>query len=141
MPWIFCIAPQHPLLKLRKAKTLSWEADLLDACTLIAVADSAQQRLPRDWGVVSHQLRLTVSNAEQKRKAILAGLGVGWLPEPFVRDELKAGALLALSVRPQRQATALRYAWSTRKRGKALQWWLGRLQIPRVRAKLLGAGS
>ena len=141
LPWIFCIAPQHPLLKLRKAKTLSWEADLLDACTLIAVADSAQQRLPRDWGVVSHQLRLTVSNAEQKRKAILAGLGVGWLPEPFVRDELKAGVLLALSVRPQRQATALRYAWSTRKRGKALQWWLGRLQIPRVRAKLLGAGS
>jgi hypothetical protein len=61
------------------------------------------------------------------------------MPEPYVREDLKSGALIALQVKPQRQATALRYAWSTQRLGKALQWWLSRLQIPRVRNKLLGA--
>ncbi|NBT82138.1 MAG: hypothetical protein EBT56_11030 [Betaproteobacteria bacterium] len=118
---------------------LSRMQTVLDRLTAIAVADSAQQRLGRDWGILSHQARLTLATADQKRAAILAGLGVGWMPEPYVRDDLLRGSLIALQVRPQRQATALRYAWSTRSPGNALAWWLSRLQTPRVRSKLLGA--
>jgi DNA-binding transcriptional LysR family regulator len=113
----------------------------LDRLTVIAVADSAQQRLGRDWGILSHQARLTLATADQKRAAILAGLGVGWMPEPYVREDLQRGSLIALNVKPQRQATALRYAWSTRRPGNALAWWLDRLQTSRVRSKLLGTTS
>ena len=159
LPWIFCLAATHPLLKdsgLKVNRAVGFKQDAnstavpkldgypaqalaLDRLTAIAVADSAQQRLGRDWGILSHQARLTLATADQKRAAILAGLGVGWMPEPYVRDDLLRGSLIALQVRPQRQATALRYAWSTRSPGNALAWWLSRLQTPRVRSKLLGA--
>jgi len=141
LPWIFCLGAQHPMADDLPSTVDSLVGQRLEQITAIAVADSAQQRAARDWGLISHQPRLTVASAEQKRAVILAGLGVGWMPEPYVREDLKSGALIALQVKPQRQATALRYAWSTQRPGKALQWWLSRLQIPRVRNKLLGAQS
>jgi len=141
LPWIFCMASTHPLAKTVSHHGNNAEHLELDRLTAIAVADSAQQRLGRDWGILSHQARLTLASAAQKRAAILAGLGVGWMPEPYVRQDLITGSLIALDVKPQRQATAMRYAWSTRRQGKALAWWLSRLQTPRVRSKLLGGKS
>jgi DNA-binding transcriptional LysR family regulator len=141
LPWIFCMASTHPLAKTASHHGNNAEHLELDRLTAIAVADSAQQRLGRDWGILSHQARLTLASAAQKRAAILAGLGVGWMPEPYVRQDLITGSLIALDVKPQRQATAMRYAWSTRRPGKALAWWLSRLQTPRVRSKLLGGKS
>ena len=143
LPWIFCVSPKHPMATSHALTEGAAGFDIASdhAYTAVIVADSAQQHAPRDWGIVSHQSRITVSNAEHKRALIRAGLGLGWLPEPYVRSDLQSGALIARSVKPQRQATPLRYAWSVRRKGKALQWWLDRLNIARVRRKLLGSPS
>jgi DNA-binding transcriptional LysR family regulator len=67
----------------------------------------------------------------------LAGLGAGWLPEPFVREHLAAGRLVARRTARPAPVETTRYAWRRETRGKALAWWLQRLEVARVRQRLL----
>ena len=86
---------------------------------------------------LSGQDLLTVASFEQKVAVQVAGLGCGWVPEPFARPWLASGRLVAKQVEQPRPPAALRYAWRRAARGKALAWWLERLEVARVRERLL----
>ena len=137
VPFLFVVAPDHPLAGVSGAIT----DELLMPYRMIALADSAQQMTPMTIGLLPGQDVLTVPSMALKIEAQIRGLGCGYLPEPLIRGELKAGRLVEKLRMPQRRPAHLSYAWrvSGREPGPAQRWWLERLASPRTQNALIGA--
>jgi DNA-binding transcriptional LysR family regulator len=121
--FLFCVAPGHPLAResepLRPSQILAHRA--------IAVGDSSRITPPRSAGLLAGQELLVVPDFAAKVAAQRLGLGVGYLPESVARAEEKAGSLLVKKVSEPKRETAQYAAWRTDAKGKALAWWLARL--------------
>ena len=70
---------------------------------------------------------MTVPDFAAKVAAQRAGLGVGYLPEPIARDEHAAGRLVIRQVAEPRFESFHYLAWKTANKGRALAWFLERL--------------
>jgi DNA-binding transcriptional LysR family regulator len=87
----------------------------------------------------------TVPSMAAKIEALTRCLGVGFVPEPQVREALRQGRLVARPVQRSRTPAVFGYAWRSgatpqpRKapQGLALQWWLQQLDSPTTRRALL----
>ncbi len=136
VPFLFVVAPDHPLAGVAGAIT----DELLMPYRMIALADSAQQMTPMTIGLLPGQDVLTVPSMALKIEAQIRGLGCGYLPEPLIRGELKAGRLVEKLRMPQRRPAHLSYAWRVggREPGPAQRWWLERLASPRTQNALIG---
>lgn len=91
---VYVAAPDHPIHQ---------EPEPLSEVTRVkyrgvAVADTARERPVLTVQLLDKQPRLTVTSLEDKRQALLAGLGVATMPYPFVEKILQKGG----------------YAWSAR---------------------------
>lgn len=131
--FVFCVAPHHPLARHEGPV----DAAALRRHRAVALADTARGLPTRTSGLLSGQDLLTVATLEQKLAAQVAGLGCGWLPAHHARAALADGRLVALPVAEPRAPAQLHYAWKKAGPGKALQWWLARLDVARVREALL----
>jgi DNA-binding transcriptional LysR family regulator len=139
--FVFAMAPHHPLAQgtdpLSDAQILAHRA--------VAVADSAQRLSPVTVNLLPGQDVFTVPTMGAKIEALMRCLGVGFVPEPQVRDALRLGRLVARQVQRERQPAQFGYAWRSaatpqpRKapQGLALQWWLQQLESPATRHALL----
>jgi DNA-binding transcriptional LysR family regulator len=134
--FVFCVAPSHPLAQARQPV----EDTSLLAHRAIVIADSSRGLSPGSAGLLAGQATLTVSGIAQKLAAQIDGLGCGYLPMSQAAAALAEGRLIALTRRSERPALTLRYAWLRAGRGRALEWWLSRLAVARVRGRLLGTG-
>jgi len=136
LDFVFAMAPHHPLAALPEPL----DDDLLQRHRAIAVADSVQRGSGLTVNLLAGQDVLTVPTMSAKLDAQLRGLGAGFLPEPMARPYLETGRLVAKRVaRPPRIVRAA-YAWRDTAGtgpGRALQWWLARLEGPATRAALL----
>jgi len=137
VPFLFVVAPDHPLANVEGLIS----DELLMPYRMVALADSAQQMTPMTIGLLPGQDVLTMPSMALKIEAQIRGLGCGYLPEPLIRDELKAGRLIEKLRIPQRRPALLSYAWRVagREPGPAQRWWLERLASPRTREALIGA--
>ena len=63
----------------------------------VAVADTARERPVLTVQLLDKQPRLTVTSLEDKRQALLAGLGVATMPYPFVEKDIAEGRLRVVS--------------------------------------------
>lgn len=137
LPFVFCVAPHHPLAKLPPPLT----HDQLVKHRAVAVADTAQRLAPMTFNLLPGQDVLTVSTMRHKLDALLRGLGCGWVPEPHARPHLAAGHLVALEMANGGFSAPMFYAWRADRgplgQGKALQWWLDQLASPATRQALL----
>jgi DNA-binding transcriptional LysR family regulator len=141
MDFVFAVAPHHPLAA---APEPLGDAEILKH-RAVAVADSAQRLSPLTVNLLPGQDVLTVSSMQAKIEAQLRCLGCGFVPEPLVRDHLRAGRLVARAVQRQRRSARLAYAWRAaavgqpRKapQGLALQWWLAQLESDTTRHALM----
>ena len=130
----FVVAPGHPLAT--AAEPIPPETILEHRAVL--TADSARNLPPRTAGVLSGQDRLTVPSLQSKAAAHIAGLGVGYLPEHLARPAIDAGRLVEKTVQEAKPTALLHVAWRRhRQAGRALKWFLERLEDPAVRAELL----
>lgn len=134
MQFVFVAAPFHPINQEPQPLT---EASLLQY-RAISVADSSRNLLPRTVGLISGQDVLTMPSMEAKVAAHLAGLGVGFLPSHIAAREAAAGRLNILPVEIAKPAGDVLAAWRPNRTGKALRWFLDRLQEPGVFDSLLG---
>lgn len=141
LPFVFVVAPHHPLAALTHAIT---DAELMRH-RAVAVADSAQRLAPLTFNLLPGQDVFTVSTMPAKIEALLRCMGCGFIPEPMVREHIEAGHLVAKTVqRPQLNAR-MGYAWrgaatgGARKpqMGLALRWWLDQLESATTRKALL----
>ena len=134
LDFVWCVAPHHPLAQAPEPIA----SELLREHRAVAIADTSRTLAARPRGLLSGQPTLTVASVEQKVAALVAGLGCGYLPEAHARPHLAAGRLVARRLAEASQSTTpVCYAWRKAGRGKALDWWLARLAVPRVRALLL----
>jgi DNA-binding transcriptional LysR family regulator len=135
--FVFSVAPHHPLARL--PEPLSDE--VIRRHRAVAVADSIHQGTGLSVGLLAGQDVFTVSGMPAKLDAQIRGLGAGFLPTCLAQPYIDAGRLVVKRVdRPEHQVQAS-YAWRKGDRpdqGRALQWWLGRLQSPLTRQALLG---
>jgi len=131
--WMFAVSPRHALASvpepLKPAEILRHRA--------VAVADSARNLPPRTLGLLSGQDTLTVPHLRAKLQSQVMGLGVGNLPRYLAEPEAKAGRLVIKRTEEPRLETPLYLAWRTAHRGKALQWFVKRLQQPGTLEELL----
>jgi DNA-binding transcriptional LysR family regulator len=137
MPFVFAVAPNHPLAALPDPLPLVE----LRRHRQVVVADTSQHLSPRTAGLFGAPDVLTVATMQAKIAAQTAGLGVGYLPEPLARDAIQRGELVAKSTEHARDDLAgvsLHIAWRADVRGKALQWWLDQFATQPHRAALLG---
>jgi molybdate transport repressor ModE-like protein len=137
LQFVYAVAPHHPLAS--ATHSLSDE-DMRDH-RAVAVADSTQRGRGVTHNLLPGQDVLTVPTMQHKLEAQLRGLGSGFLPLPLAQPFINAGRLVVKTVQRPNRTLRVAYAWrqprSTADTGRALRWWLDRLQSPKTRDALL----
>jgi DNA-binding transcriptional LysR family regulator len=122
--FVFVAAPSHPVnlqpTPLSESSIAQYRA--------VSVADSARRLMPRTVGLHSGQDVLTLPSMSAKLAAHVAGLGIGFLPIALAEREMRAGRLNILPVQVAKPAGDALIAWRPNRTGKALRWFLARLQ-------------
>jgi DNA-binding transcriptional LysR family regulator len=131
--FVFAVAPHHPLAQ--AAEPLA--SALVQQHRAIALADTSRELLARTSGLIFGQDVLTVPDVATKITAHVAGLGVGYLSRSQAEQEAAAGRLIIKQVAEARPVMPLYLAWRSDDDGKALAWFLARLDDPETRAALL----
>lgn len=124
--YLFCVAPSHPLAKLKRRVTTSD----LRSHKAVVVADSGRRLAPRTVGVLWDQDVLTVADMRTKFDYQVAGLGFGFLPAPWATAAAQRGELTILDVDAPRKAEDIVLAWRRVETGHALDWWMEHLAQP-----------
>lgn len=133
MEWVFAVSPRHPLAKHREPL----DRDTVARYRVVTVADSSRRNEGRTYGVIGGQTALAVPSMRAKILAQCDGLGVGWLPRHRVASLLARGDLLEKHLVNPREPNLLYIAWRGNHEGRGLDWWLERLQQPRLVERLL----
>jgi DNA-binding transcriptional LysR family regulator len=131
--WVFAVAPAHPLAQAQ----VPVAAAAIAEHRVVLVADSSRSLPPRSSGIPAGPDALTVSTLEAKLQAQIAGLGVGFLPARVASAAIAEGKLVALAVEEPKPRSRLYCAWRPRDAGKALKWWIAKLEDAGVREALL----
>jgi DNA-binding transcriptional LysR family regulator len=130
---VYAVAPAHPLANvsgpLKREQILAHRA--------VAVGDSSRSLPPRSVGLLTGQDVLTVPDMATKAAAQVAGLGCGYLPAAVAVPLAKAGKLVIKETEDSGTAGNMYYAWRTADRGKALRWFVKRMEDEQVRASVL----
>jgi len=133
--WVFVVAPIHPLASLGRPVSAS---DTLGTRVVI-VADSSRN-LPRAVPGWRRPRLARRFHAAGKARLPDRGLGVGFLPAHLAAAALADGRLVKLEVEEPKPKTRVHFAWRPRDAGKALKWWVAKLEDEKVRERLLGGG-
>jgi DNA-binding transcriptional LysR family regulator len=130
---VFVAAPFHPVT--REVQPLTDEA--IQRHRAVSVADSSRLLPPRTVGLLTGQDTISVPSMQAKADAHIAGLGVGFLPRWIAEREALAGRLRILPTQAPRPLGEVTVAWHPGEEGKALKWFVKRLEDPLVAAELL----
>ncbi len=84
-------APSHPA-----ATVEGLELADLQRYLELSVHDSDERTHARDTNLIPGARVFYVGDFTSKREGLTRGLGLGWMPEPMVRDDLAAGRLVEL---------------------------------------------
>ncbi|MBC3974892.1 LysR family transcriptional regulator [Morganella morganii] len=122
---VYVAAPDHPIHK---------EPEPLSDTTRvkyrgIAVADTARERPVLTVLLLDKQQRLTVSSIDDKRRALLAGLGVASMPYPLVEKDIQEGRLKVIGYEYSHETNVI-MAWRRDSMGEAKAWCLR--EIPKL---------
>ncbi|MFP1815444.1 LysR family transcriptional regulator [Lonsdalea quercina] len=95
----------------------------------IAIADTARDRPVLTVQLLDKQPRLTVSTMDDKRRALLAGLGIATIPYELVAQDIAEGRLRVVSPESTFESQII-MAWRRDNMGEAKSWLLR--EIPKV---------
>lgn len=124
LEFAFAVAPRHPLASLPEPLT----SQAILQYRAISAADSSRHLAPRTSGLLTGQEVLTVPDMRAKLAAHIAGLGVGYIPLRLAREAEQAGQLVIKQVEEVKPSIPLHLAWRTDHAGRALGWFLDRLE-------------
>ncbi len=132
--FVFMVAPSHPLAALPEPLA----PEQIMKYRAVAAADSSRSLPPRTSGLISGQDVFTVPTMRAKIAAQAAGLGVGHVPAHLAPAQIAAGRLVARRVVEPQPDMPVFIAWRSAHRGRALEWFLKRLDDAQLLARLLG---
>lgn len=95
----------------------------------IAIADTAKERPIITIQLLHRQPRLTVSTLEDKKRALLDGLGVATMPLFMIQNELDSGRLKVIGDSEPKDSDII-MAWRRDTMGEAKTWFLK--EIPKI---------
>jgi DNA-binding transcriptional LysR family regulator len=130
----FVAAPGHPITLERTPIASS----TILRHRAVSVGDTSRNLPPRTSGLLSGQDVLTVPDFHAKVAAHVAGLGVGYLPNHLALPEIAAGRLVGLEVEAHKPGGELMAAWRPERAGKALKWFVHRLDDFALVERLFG---
>jgi DNA-binding transcriptional LysR family regulator len=133
LEFVFAVAPDHPLATASEPLA----PELVRRHRAVAVGDSARNLPTLTIGLLGGQDVLTVPTMRDKLAAQIAGLGCGSVPVHDALPHIEAGRLVPKLLAESRIVGTLYYTWNTSARGRAMQWFLERLQDASVRSRLL----
>ena len=136
LDFVYAVAPHHPLA----AAPEPLSDELVARHRAVAVADSVHSLSGLTFGLLAGQEVFTVPDMVAKLDAHLRGLGGGFVPQQMAQGFIDTGRLVVKRVQRAERVVRLQYAWRAEGRGqqgRALQWWLKRLESPATRAALL----
>lgn len=122
-PFLMAAAPDHPATR----EPMPLTEDALRRHPVIAVADSARVRPPMTVGLLARQTTITVTSFRAKEQALMAGLGIGTLPENRLAPLVAAGRLVVLPTAHLREPGQFVLAWKGSGGGRARRWFLNRI--------------
>ncbi|MBA6391558.1 LysR family transcriptional regulator [Colwellia sp. BRX10-3] len=94
-------------------------SDIADYRTVI-VHDSSKSAVPWSANLIDQSRHFYVASVEHKIQAIVAGIGVGFLPKARVQHYIDSTQLVTLNTENQQQSVDLFLAWKTVNKGKGL---------------------
>jgi len=130
---VFAIAPTHPLAKFNEPLQ---QKDILKYLA-IAIADTSLSLPLRTSGLLTGQPILTVPDMISKLEAHCMGLGVGYLPINYAKQALDNNLLVIKEVEEQHHAGKLHLVWRNNHNGKALHWFIEKLQNKILQQQLI----
>jgi DNA-binding transcriptional LysR family regulator len=133
IPFVFAVAAHHPLAQLEEPLP----ATAISRHRIVAVGDTSRNLPPRTVGIQAGQDTLVVPTMADKIQAHIRGLGCGRLPVPLAQPYLDSGVLIAKETTESRRVGTFQVAWRNTMRGKALQWWVDKLEDPRLAQALV----
>jgi DNA-binding transcriptional LysR family regulator len=104
----------------------------------VVIGDTSRVLPGRTVGVLAGQDTLTVPDLPTKIAAQVAGLGCGYLPLPAALPHLSARRLIAKAVEGAKPRERTVLAWHSGEVGRALRWFVKRLEQRDVRDRLCG---
>ncbi|MFT5112368.1 MAG: DNA-binding transcriptional LysR family regulator [Parasphingorhabdus sp.] len=121
--WVFAVHEHHPLASLKRSLT----REDIECHRAVVIRDSSQNHAKLTHRVFSKQPVLSVQTMQDKAAAQIAGLGVGFIPESVIQEELASGEMLRLEVQGVEVDTTVYLAWRRGQKGKALNWFISKL--------------
>ncbi len=131
--FVFVVAPGHPLADIEHPLG---KADL-SFHRAVSVADSARQLQARTVGLLFGQDTISVPDMATKCQFQRAGIGFGFLPEGWVRDDIARGTMIEKAVEESKPDETLYLAWRSGEAGTALTWWKERLRSSNPLSRML----
>jgi len=135
--FVYAVAPHHPLAKVDHPLC----DEEMREHRAVAVADSTVRGRGITHNLLPGQDVLTVPTMQHKLEAQLRGLGAGFLPQPLAQPYINAGRLVVKTLQRPDSVLRMAYAWrqprSQADTGRALRWWLERLEHTKTREALL----
>lgn len=114
----YVVAPSHPLAK----HSGPVSAEQIEHERRVVTHDSARESVTWSRGLHNSSKHFYVPNANSKRMAQLAGIGLGFLPRQLVAKDLQEGSLIELELTEKNATPSTLYmAWKTVNRGKGLK--------------------
>lgn len=121
--FLMAAAPGHPATR----ETAPLGEETLRRYPLIVVADSSRVRPPLSVGLLARQTTITVSSFRAKEQALIAGLGIGTLPQERLTGRIAEGTLQVLRTATLREPATIVMAWKSAGGGRARRWFLQRI--------------
>lgn len=119
---ILVVGKSHSLAS-KQSATLSikpMQANELTQYRSIVVHDSSLDDIPWSVNVIEGSQHFFVSSVTQKIAAIIAGIGIGHLPEYMAQPYIKTGELVVIELAEQPAPQNLYMAWKITNKGKGL---------------------
>jgi len=113
------MSARHPMVHLAQDPAALMEA--LPTLRRIVMHDTAITEVGRSAGLTLGKQVFYVQTMDQKVQAILAGLGIGHVPQYRVQEYLQNGQILELDLGPNSNVSDVFLAWKISNKGKALK--------------------
>lgn len=130
--FVFAISPQHPLAKLQEPLSIR----TIKKYPAMLVRDTSKSQSAKSLKI-DEQPYITYSTLALKRKALLNGLGVGFIPYIHIVEDIKSGRLIVKKCEKQRPACMCYIGWNSAKTGKAQRWFIKKLLDKNIQNKLI----
>lgn len=113
---VLVVHKNHELTKIDK---LVNKNDLSKYRTVV-VHDSAQSEIPRTVNIIEGSQHFYVTSINQKIAAIIAGIGIGYLPQVLIQNIVEKGELSIIELVDELPPQDLFIAWKSTNKGKGL---------------------